>query len=221
MLKFIAVSWNGFLSFFNEYRTYFCRILKIKTALPLSDYRKLSDEDVIHRYVHRKEHAAFSCLYERYAHLVLGVCFKYLNNSEAAKDATQQIFIKLLEDLTRFRIENFKPWLLQVTRNHCLMQLRRSLPVTNNTIEPDEDMEFEEKLHLLAEREQLLQHLEAAVLELNEEQRRCIEAFYLHKKNYAAIAQETGYTLLQVKSHIQNGKRNLKNKLITVKAAQR
>jgi RNA polymerase sigma-70 factor (ECF subfamily) len=195
--------------------------LKTKKVLPLSDYRKLSDEDVIHRYVHRKEHAAFNCLYERYAHLVLGVCFKYLNNGEAAKDATQQIFIKLLEDLTRFRIENFKPWLLQVVRNHCLMQLRKSVPVVNNTIELGEDMEFEEILHPLAEREQLLSHLETAVQELNPEQRTCIEAFYLKKQNYATIAQETGYTLLQVKSHIQNGKRNLKNKLVTVKAAQR
>lgn len=189
--------------------------------MPLSDYRKLSDEDVIHRYVHRKEHSAFNCLYERYAHLVLGVCFKYLKDSEGAKDATQQIFIKLLEDLIRFRIEHFKPWLLQVARNHCLMILRKSLPVTNNTIELGEDMEFEEKLHPLAEREQMLQHLELALKELNEEQRICIEAFYLNKQNYTAIAQQTGYTLMQVKSHIQNGKRNLKNKLITVKAAHR
>ncbi len=189
--------------------------------MPLSDYRKLSDEDVIHRYVHRKEHSAFNCIYERYAHLVLGVCFKYLRSADEAKDATQQIFIKLLDDLTRFRIEKFKPWLLQVTRNHCLMILRKSLPVTNNTIDLGEDMEFEEKLHPVAEREQLLQHLEAAVEELSEEQRLCIEAFYLKKQNYAAIAEQTGYTLMHVKSHIQNGKRNLKNKLITVKAAQR
>lgn len=195
--------------------------MKTKTALPVSDYRKLTDEDVIHRYVHRKEQGAFNCLYERYAHLVLGVCFKYLNNAEAAKDATQHIFIKLLEDLTRFRIENFKPWLLQVTRNYCLMQLRRSVPVANNTVELGEDMEFEELLHPIAEREQLLQHLEEALNDLNTEQRTCIEAFYLKRMNYAAIAQQTGYTLLQVKSHIQNGKRNLKNKLITVKAAQR
>jgi RNA polymerase sigma factor (sigma-70 family) len=194
--------------------------LKTKLQLPLSDYRKLCDEDVIHRYVHRNEHSAFTCLYERYAHLVLGICFKYLQDGEAAKDATQQIFIKLLEDLKRFEIISFKAWLLQVVRNYCLMQLRKSLPVVNNTIELGENMEFEEEIHPIAEREHLLQLLETSLTELNDEQKTCIELFYLQKMNYAAIADKTGYTLMQVKSNIQNGKRNLKNKLITLKAVQ-
>ena len=188
--------------------------------MAVSDYRKLTDEDVIHRYVHRNEHSAFTCIYERYAHLVLGVCFKYLENGEAAKDATQQIFIKLLEDLKRFEIINFKAWLMQVVRNFCLMQLRKSLPVVNNTISLGEDMEFEEELHPIAEREQLLKLLETSITELSPEQRTCIELFYLQKMNYAAIAQQTGYSMMQVKSNIQNGKRNLKNKLIALKAVQ-
>jgi RNA polymerase sigma-70 factor (ECF subfamily) len=46
---------------------------------------------------------------------------------------------------------------------------------------------------------------------LNEEQKTCVTLFYLQKKSYHEIADETGYTPLQVKSYIQNGKRNLKN----------
>lgn len=180
---------------------------------PVSDYRKLTDEDVVHRYVHRHEHTAFTCLYDRYAHIVLGICCKYLSNVEEAKDATQQIFIKLLEDLKRFEIVNFKPWLMQVTRNYCLMQLRKSIPVTNNTVELAQDMDFEDDLHPEIEYEVLLEYLEVAVAALSDEQRICIEAFYLKKKTYATIAQETGYTLMQVKSNIQNGKRNLRNKI--------
>lgn len=170
--------------------------------------------------MHRHEQTAISCLYERYAHLVLGVCFKYLNNADSAKDATQQIFIKLLDDLKRFEIIRFRPWLLQVTRNHCLMQLRKSVPVTNNTVSLAEDMEFEDELHPHLEREELIGMLEAAIETLNTEQRTCIELFYLQKMNYAAIAGQTGYTLMQVKSHIQNGKRNLKNKLTTSRPVQ-
>lgn len=171
--------------------------------------------------MHKHEHSAFNCLYERYAHLVLGICFKYLNSADEAKDATQQIFIKLLEDLKRFRIENFKPWILQVSRNHCLMLLRKSIPVSNNTIELGEDMEFEDQEHPVAEREQLITILEQALTTLNTEQRTCVELFYLKKMNYAAIAAQTGYTMMQVKSYIQNGKRNLKNILVTHKAVQR
>jgi RNA polymerase sigma-70 factor (ECF subfamily) len=37
-----------------------------------------------------------------------------------------------------------------------------------------------------------------------------VERFYLHQQSYQQIAEGTGYSLSQVKSHIQNGKRNLK-----------
>lgn len=194
--------------------------MKPKPPLPLSEYRKLSDEDVIHRYVHRHEAQAMNCLYERYAHLVLGVCFKYLKDAEAAKDATQQIFIKLLEDLKRFEISHFKAWLMQVTRNFCLMQLRQSVPIAKNTIALPENMEFEDQEHQgPEEREQALNDLEAAVEDLNEAQKRCVTLFYLHKLTYAAISAQTGYSLMEVKSHIQNGRRNLKLKLIQYKSA--
>lgn len=187
--------------------------MKPKPTLPLSEYRKLSDEDVIHRYVHRHEAQAMNCLYERYAHLVLGVCFKYLKDGEAAKDATQQIFIKLLEDLKRFEITYFKAWLMQVARNHCLMQLRQSVPVVNNTIVLPAHMEFEDNGHHVPEREMLLNELEVAVEGLNEEQKTCVTLFYLEKMTYATIAGHTGFTIMEVKSHIQNGRRNLKIKL--------
>jgi RNA polymerase sigma-70 factor (ECF subfamily) len=187
--------------------------VKPKPPLPLSEYRKLSDEEVIHRYVHRHDGQAMNCLYERYAHLVLGVCFKYLKEGEAAQDATQQIFIKLLEDLKRFEITRFKSWLMQVARNHCLMQLRHDLPVTNNTIALPEYMEFEEESHHMPEREVLLNELEAAVAELNDAQKTCITLFYLQKMTYASISEQTGFSITDVKSHIQNGRRNLKLKL--------
>ncbi|MBS1616194.1 MAG: sigma-70 family RNA polymerase sigma factor [Bacteroidetes bacterium] len=187
--------------------------MKQKPPLPLSEYRKLSDEEVIHRYVHRHDAQAMNCLYERYSHLVLGVCFKYLRESEAAKDATQQIFIKLLEDLKRFEIIRFRSWLLQVVRNHCLMQLRQSLPVVKNTISLPENMEFEEEWHPLTEREVLLQELEAALDSLNEAQKTCIALFYIQKLTYSGISLNTGYSISQVKSYIQNGRRNLKLKL--------
>jgi RNA polymerase sigma factor (sigma-70 family) len=193
--------------------------VKPRPPLPLTEYRKLSDEDVIHRYVHRHEAQAMNCLYERYAHLVLGVCFKYLKDGEQAKDATQQIFIKLLEDLKRFEIVYFKAWLMQVTRNFCLMQLRQSIPVVNNTIPLPDSMEFEDDVHPLVEREILLNELETAVAGLNEEQRTCITLFYLQKMTYTSIAERTGYTMMEVKSNIQNGRRNLKIKLIHLTTA--
>jgi RNA polymerase sigma factor (sigma-70 family) len=179
------------------------------------DYRKLADEELIHRYVHRQEDIAVNVLFERYGHLVLGVCLKYLKEQEAAKDAMQQIFIKLLDDLKRFEVQHFKSWLYQVCKNYCFMQLRRTQPVVNNELiaNGEVDMEFEEGWHHKIEQEQLLDKLEAAITQLNEEQKCCIELFYLQKLTYAEISAKTGYPILQVKSAIQNGKRNLKIKL--------
>ena len=189
--------------------------MKPRPQNPLTDYRKLCDEDVVHRYVHRHESHALACLYDRYAHLVLGVCFKYLKDPAAAQDATQQIFIKLLDDLKRFQIVQFRPWLMQVTRNYCLMQLRGSLQVHHNTIALPEELPFEDETSAYRQMdyELLLQSLEAALGTLSEAQKQCVTLFYLEKKSYAQIAALTGFTMLEVKSHIQNGRRNLKIKL--------
>ncbi|MBL7682250.1 MAG: sigma-70 family RNA polymerase sigma factor [Flavipsychrobacter sp.] len=181
--------------------------------MPQGDYKKLADEELVFRYAQRNEQAAFTTLFERYGHLVFGVCFKYLKDPEAAKDAMQQIFIKLLEDLKRFKIEIFKPWLYQVSKNYCFMQLRKTVYEINNDTDAAADMEFEDGWHHKVEQEQLLDSLEISIEELGDEQRICIKLFYLDKLSYADITARTGWTMMQVKSAIQNGKRNLKMKI--------
>jgi RNA polymerase sigma-70 factor (ECF subfamily) len=52
--------------------------------------------------------------------------------------------------------------------------------------------------------------MEDGLQELNKDQKQCVTLFYLEKRSYNEIADQTGFTLLQVKSYIQNGKRNLK-----------
>jgi len=52
--------------------------------------------------------------------------------------------------------------------------------------------------------------MEVSLKELNAEQQQCVTLFYLQKKSYQEVSEETGYSMLQVKSFIQNGKRNLK-----------
>lgn len=192
------------------------KVKKIPQTTVLADYQKLPDEELIHRYAHRNEETAFSCLFGRYSHLVYGVCLKYLKDVDAAKDASQQIFIKLLEDLKRFEIKFFKSWLYQVAKNQCLMILRKDKATGEQELEEDNIVEFEDDWHQRIEKEDLLDHLEKAVKELKSDQRICVEYFYLHKMSYAEIARQTSYDLNRVKSAIQNGKRNLKLKLTPV-----
>jgi RNA polymerase sigma-70 factor (ECF subfamily) len=193
--------------------------VKTKPALPASDYRKLSDEELVYRFAHRQEQAAMTALFERYGHLIYGVCLKLLKDTEAAKDAMQQVFIQLIDDLPRFQITHFKSWLYRVARNHCLMQLRKSRPVNGNVIideTADEwDVEDENGLHHKVAEEARYQRLETALTELNNEQRTCIDLFYLQRLTYADISEKTGWSVMAVKSHIQNGRRNLKIKITT------
>ena len=67
---------------------------------------------------------------------------KYLKNEEAAKDAVQQIFLKVIHELQRYQVQFFKSWLYMIARNHCLMQLRKH--DVKNVAEIKEDIVEEE-----------------------------------------------------------------------------
>ena len=133
---------------------------------------------------------------------------KYLKNQAEAEDAVMEIFEKLHLDLKKGEIGYFKAWLYAVARNHCLMKLRKAGLI----------VEFPEDLPPIAaeesdfdpEKEASLQQLEQALPLLKAEQRTCIDLFYLQEQSYKQVAAETGFTLNEVKTHIQNGKANLK-----------
>ena len=150
-------------------------------------------------------------LYLRYTDLVYGTCLKYLKDAEASKDAVMNIYQELLKKLPNHEVENFKGWLYVLTKNHCLMQLRnkhtRYQEEISDKIVPGE---IPEDAPTPAEKDQQLENMEHALEMLNQEQQTCIRLFYLAKQSYQQIAGQTGFTLLQVKSYIQNGKRNLK-----------
>ena len=99
-----------------------------------------------------------------------------------------------------------------VAKNHCLMKIRdrqgkRAVEITDIHV-PSMDDTLEGNVHL--EKDALLNRVSAALEELNREQKQCIILFYLEKRSYQEIAEMTGFTLMQVKSYIQNGKRNMK-----------
>jgi RNA polymerase sigma-70 factor (ECF subfamily) len=136
---------------------------------------------------------------------------KYLKDRDQAKDAVMQVFEKLNQSLHQHEVANFKSWLYVTTRNHCLMHLRARKGKEANEITPNL-MESEYMLHLEnePEMEENLSKLEKCIEELVLEQQHCVRLFYLDEKCYKDVATETGFNLGQVKSFIQNGKRNLK-----------
>ncbi len=150
-------------------------------------------------------------LLQRYTMLLLGVCMKYLKDEEEAKDAVQQIFLKVITELPKYKVDYFKSWLYMIAKNLCLMKIRERQGRTplELTDKVGTGTETSDKSELL-EKDKTLLSIEEGLLELNEEQKLCVILFYLQKKSYQEITDITGFDLSQVKSYIQNGKRNLK-----------
>lgn len=171
------------------------------------------DSELIADYKRWGDRKKIGVLFDRYSHLVFGVCMKYLKNQDDSKDATLCIFEKAMDDLKKHDVQKFSYWIHTVARNYCLMQLRSRRAMVYID---DEDGPGEKILHQggddhdASKQEGLLQLMEEAIGKLNEEQRTCIDLFYLKKYCYQDVSKITGFTMNEVKSHIQNGKRNIK-----------
>ena len=155
-------------------------------------------------------------LFTRYMHLVYGVCMKYIHDRELSKDAVMQIFESLPEKLLRHDVRDFRPWLYVITKNHCLMYLRTEKTKDEKqkifAIEQTFIMENERDLHPVDEEaSQTDADLKDCIDKLGAEQKECILLFYYNNTCYRDIAANLKLDEKKVKSHLQNGKRNLKN----------
>ena len=168
------------------------------------------DQQLLEQFYENKNTRLLGVLLQRYTLLLLGVCMKYLKNEEAAKDAVQQIFFKVINEVNRYKVQYFKSWLYMIAKNYCLMQLRNKNYTVSNDVHENVLIEEPNDIENYFENEKVLSLMEESLLQLNSEQKMCIQLFYLDKKTYQQISNETGFNFMQVKSFIQNGKRNLK-----------
>jgi len=175
-------------------------------------YQDINDKELLQRFWQTQNNEWLGILLQRYTLLLLGVCMKYLKDENDARDCVQQIFLKVIQEAGKYKIDYFKSWLYMVAKNQCLTILRDKkgkalieLNDTNSQMTEDADALMDTgSLHISDEM------LQEALQDLNEEQYKCVTLFYLKKKSYQEISENTGYPMLKVKSHIQNGKRNLK-----------
>lgn len=176
-----------------------------------NSFAHISDQELLEKFYTEQNNQWLGILLQRYTMLLLGVCMKYLKNEEEAKDAVQQIFLKVIAELQKYKVDYFKSWVYMVARNHCFMQLRdktgKLTKEINEFIQPADDAP---PITAHIEHDQLLTQINESLEELGPEQKTCVTLFYLERKSYHEISDNTGFTLLQVKSFIQNGKRNLK-----------
>lgn len=175
----------------------------------------VSDEALLLDFKQSGDKDLFAELFKKHVTTVYGTCLFYLQDKDEAQDATMILFEKMLLDIGTREINNFKAWLGFVVRNHCISLIRKKKTVNKNLKSyyefelEDTSYETEEKIQSVSD-DVLLQEMKSCLPKLKERQRMCVEQFYLQNKSYQDIANETGFNLNEIKSHIQNGKRNLK-----------
>jgi RNA polymerase sigma factor (sigma-70 family) len=175
-------------------------------------YKHISDQQLLENFYADHDAKWLGILLPRYTLLLLGVCMKYLKNEEEAKDCVQHIFLKVITELKKYKVEYFKSWLYMVAKNHCLMKIRDRhgkipMELTERNMQVTEEQPDKQSL---VQDDRAIELMNEALKELSPEQRQCVTLFYIQKKSYQEISDETRFTMMQVKSYIQNGKRNLK-----------
>ncbi len=174
-----------------------------------------SDEALLKHYKQSGDKELFADLFKKHVTAVYGTCLFYLQDKDEAQDATMQLFEKMMLDLNSREITNFKGWLSFVVRNHCISLIRKNKTTYKNIKSyyefeyEDSTYEAEEKIASVSD-DVLLEEMKNCLPMLKEKQKICVELFYLQNKSYQDIANETSLSLNEIKSHIQNGKRNLK-----------
>ena len=169
------------------------------------------DHELVSAYQASSDLNVLTTLYQRYLDILYGVCLKYLDDPESAKDAVMDIFEELAQKLPKHEVTYFRGWVYTLAKNHCLMKLRSSKRIPTASFDP-EHMQSAEDLHLneKMEKEDQLGRLSKCIETLGDDQRTVVELFYLKNLCYKEIEKLTGLQWNKVRSHIQNGRRNLK-----------
>jgi len=187
----------------------------MKLLRPKNKNVQLTDEDLLSAFITTGDLELLGELYATYMHMVYGVCLKYFKDRDESMDAVMQIFEKLINEIPKQKIENFRSWLHVVSKNYCLMQLRsqKSRKVKaelwmNDTLVFMENSSVQHPID--NDIHNMDKALEDCIELLNDEQNKCIKLFYYENKCYQEISSEMAIEEKKVKSHLQNAKRNLK-----------
>lgn len=173
-------------------------------------YQHLSEGELLRLYSQKGDLEILGVVLQRYTSILLGVGLKYLHNLHSAQDMVQQVFLKALEKPPS-SMDNFGGWLYMVMKNECLDLIRKTNVNYVEDMKETAEVPISEEVHWKKsfQEEKMLELMK----ELKEEQRIALDMFYLKGKSYQDIAVENNWELKDVKSFIQNGKRNLKIKL--------
>lgn len=146
---------------------------------------------------------AFTAIYERYHKLLYAVAWKYMKDKEYARDAVQQVFLKLWESRSLLHISiNLKNYLFTMLKNHLLNEIRNNYTAMEKNYElVQEPVEYENELLSHLEEKEMMQQLYQAIETLPEQKRLvCIHKLKYNLSNQE-IAEKMNISVPTVKTH--------------------
>ena len=193
----------------------FLNSISRKENIPLTDEELLAQ----FRITESKEIAAK--LFGKYVHLLYGVGLKYLQSPERSKDVVMSTYEKMCLYLPHTEVADFSSWIYKVARNECLNILQtenklreqeENFAQSQNWIEtPNQDENTGHSVLVKGEKLDFNEEIIAAAMRrLQPHHRKCVHHFYFDNMSYEQIAKKCKFSVSEVKSYLQNGKRKLK-----------
>lgn len=178
------------------------------TLLSASERRTLTDEEIVSKYLSTQSDYYFELLYHRYAQKIFGKCMSLLKEEHLAKDATQDIMMKILLNLSKFGGKSkFSTWVYSVTYNFCIDFIRRGKRDPSNSyddLEQVEDMEDEVSDSALLEIR--LERLKEVMAVISPEDKSILMMKYLDGLSIKEIGAMTDKTESAIKMQIKRAK---------------
>ena len=181
----------------------------------------MDDEQVWLEQARRGDKNAFGQLIEAYQGPVYNLAYRMLGNSGEAEEAAQEAFIRAYTRLDSYDpAHKFSTWLLSITSNFCIDQIRKRRAVLLSIDEPlpphpalhSDNSKGPEAEYIAQEREQLVQGL---MSELPEEYRQAVVLRYWYDMSYEEIADAQETTVSAVKSRLFRARRILADASLT------
>ncbi len=166
---------------------------------------------------------ALEGLYDRYGRPVYSLALRMLRDPETAEELTQEVFVRLWRYAATFDPQRgrFSSWLLGITHNLALNEVRRQQSRPRKADLPgDDDERADDPVDASADSAEAAwlnirrQALVDAMKQLPEAQRRAIELAFFEGYTHVEIANLLGDPLGTIKSRIRIGMQRLKELLL-------
>jgi RNA polymerase sigma-70 factor (ECF subfamily) len=158
---------------------------------------------------------AFAHLVTHHWAFVYTICLSQVGHADEAEDLTQEVFIRVSQDLAHLRApDKFLSWLRQVTRNRCRMWRRQQraahdpLDAVAEVVDPAATAQFQ--------RSELAEIVRGMLAQVSPKSREVLALHYLAGYSEAELAEALGLSVGTIKSRLREGREQAKRRLLPV-----